>query len=181
MRGHWAGLAVAAATAMAAGGCGEGRAIFNVDVYSFLQAAQREAVPYGAPLPPGVPDTIPALQVNLVPGLSSSVVESVFVTATVDFENSTGTGTVGLEVYLDSLASGVYVGPPAFSLGGAVSGSAITRDTVGIDLPSFLALFTRSTMFLGLRTVSTATSPPVAGTARFTGLRLRIVVQEEVL
>ena len=56
MRAKW--LCLVALTAAAAG-CGEGRAIFDIDVFSFLKSAKADTLPYLGPLPPGVPDTIP--------------------------------------------------------------------------------------------------------------------------
>src|SRR5436190_840466 len=45
-------LGVALGCAVVAAGCGQGRAIFNVDVYSFLKGTGSDTVPYF--LPPGI-------------------------------------------------------------------------------------------------------------------------------
>src|SRR5438046_3719283 len=72
----------------AAVGCGEGRAIFDIDVFSFLSGAKADTLPYVGPLPPGVPDTIPVQNVRS-PGLgSSSVVDTVRFIGSVDFVNA---------------------------------------------------------------------------------------------
>ena len=52
-----------AALAVMAAGCGSGRLIFDIDVFSFLSAAAADTLPYVGPLPPGVPDTIPVQNV----------------------------------------------------------------------------------------------------------------------
>ena len=80
---------------MASAACGEGRAIFNIDVFSFLESSNVDTIPYAGPLPPGVPDTIPVQSIQLLPiGLGNSAVDSVRVTATLDFVNSGGTGSL---------------------------------------------------------------------------------------
>lgn len=180
MRRTSLGLAFAALLASAA--CGEGRAIFNIDVFSFLQSSNVDTIPYFGPLPPGTPDTIPVQQIQLLPiGLGNSIVDSVHVTATLDFVNSSGTGTVGFAIYIDSVP-GVYAGSPAFQVGPVnVTGTTTTQGTLDAELvASLLPLFTRATLYVGARATATATVPPVAGVARVTGLDLRIVVQDQI-
>src|SRR5207247_11209884 len=83
-------------------GCGQGRVIFNVDVYSFLKTANRDTVPYYAPLPPGVPDTIPVQTVNLLPtGAGSSIVASASLTVLLAFGDGPPTGSVTYPLYID--------------------------------------------------------------------------------
>jgi len=48
-------IALALAAALISVGCGEGRAIFNVDVYSFIQGTGNDTVPYLVPA--GISDT----------------------------------------------------------------------------------------------------------------------------
>jgi hypothetical protein len=180
MRRTSLGLAFAAVLASAA--CGEGRAIFNIDVFSFLQSSNVDTIPYFGPLPLGTPDTIPVQQIQLLPiGLGNSIVDSVHVTATLDFVNSNGTGTVGFAIYIDSVP-GVYAGAPAFQVGPVnVTGTTTTQGTLDAELvASLLPLFTRATLYVGARATATATVPPVSGVARVTGLDLRIVVQDQV-
>jgi hypothetical protein len=162
--------------------CGQGKAAFNIDVFSFLDAEQVDTIPYVAPLPPGVPDTIPHQQVTLLPvGLEGSVVDSVHITATLNFVNQNGTGQVGFAIYIDSLPN-VYAQPPAFSIPAvAVSGSNTSQGALDAELvASLLPLFARAQLYIGTRVTATATAPPVNGVARITGLDLRVVLQDKV-
>jgi hypothetical protein len=168
--------------ALAATGCGDGRAIFNIDVFSFMNAQKVDTLPYVGPLPPGVPDTIPHQQVTLLPiGLEGSTVDSVHVTATINFVNQSGTGQVGFAIYIDSVPN-VYASAPAFSIPPVnVSGTATSQGALSAELlASLRPLFARSQLFIGARVTSTATAPPVSGVARITGLDLRIVLQDKV-
>ena len=123
----------------AAVGCGEGRAIFDIDVFSFLKAARADSLPYIGPLPPGVPDTIPVQTVNSLGLSSASIVDTVRLIGSVDFVNSSGTGNVSFQVYFDTVKSTVYSGTPAFSVSGAVTPGVTTTSPFDIpDLPTAL-------------------------------------------
>ncbi len=76
MRAKW--LCLVALTA-AAVGCGEGRAIFDIDVFSFLSNANADTLPYSGPLPP-LQDTIPVQTVNSIGIGGSSIVDTVRLT-----------------------------------------------------------------------------------------------------
>lgn len=168
--------------ALAVAACGEGKAIFNIDVFSFMQAEDADTIPYYSPLPPGVPDTIPVQQIQLLPiGMDQSIVDTVRVMATIDFVNSSGTGTVGFAIYVDSVPN-VYARPPALTVGPvAVSGTNTSQGTINADLVStFLPLFNKTTLYIGARVTATASAPPVQGVARVSSLDLRIVLQERV-
>ncbi|HEY6061542.1 MAG TPA: hypothetical protein VIV10_13205 [Gemmatimonadales bacterium] len=161
--------------------CGEGRLIFDVDVFSFLQGVGQDSLPYLAPSP--LPDTIPVQQVNgLVTGLGSSVVESVTVSGAVDFVNATGTGTVGLKIYLDTMPA-LYADTPAVIVvpvnvtPGATSSTPF-QGTVPAVLNQRLL---NTTIYVGMRAIATATSGTVTGKAHLTALRLRIVVQDKLV
>lgn len=180
MRHSTLGLMLAALVAAAA--CGEGKAIFNIDVFSFMQASDVDTIPYYAPVPPGTPDTIPVQEVQLLPiGLEQSIVDTVRVTATINFVNSSGAGNVGFAIYIDSVPN-VYAGAPAFSVGPVpVSGTNTSQGVLDADLVStLLPLFSRATVFIGARVTATATAPPVQGVARVGSLDLRIVLQERI-
>ncbi len=170
----WTAMLLAAVT-----GCGEGRAIFDIDVFSFLKSAKADTLPYIGPLPPGVPDTIPVQTVNSLGLATSSIVDTVRLTGTVDFVNATGTGNVNFQVYFDSVKSTVYTGAPAFSVSGPVTPGATTTSPFDIpDLPTALKpLFLASTVYVGVRASATGT---VQGTAKLTALRARIVIQEKI-
>lgn len=176
-------LAVTLGTSLTAwSACGGGRAIFNIDVFSFLETSNVDTIPYYAPLPPGTPDTIPVQEIQMLPiGLGNSVVDSVHVTATLNFVNSGGTGTVGFAIHIDSVPN-VYAQPAAFQVGPVnVTGTNTTQGVLDAELvASLLPLFTRSTLFIGAKVTSTASVPPVTGVARITGLDLRIVLQDQI-
>jgi hypothetical protein len=176
MRAKWLCLVALAA---AAAGCGEGRAIFDIDVFSFLSAANADQLPYVGPLPPGVPDTIPVQTVNSLGIGSSSLVDTVRLIGSVDFVNSSGTGSVTFQVYFDSAKSTVYTGAPAFSVSGPVTPGATTTSPFDIpDLPTALKpLFLASKVYIGIRVSPTGT---ISGTAKLSALRARIVIQDKI-
>jgi hypothetical protein len=168
-------------TAALAAACGEGRAIFTVDVFSFLQSAQHDTLSYFAPLPLGTPDTIPEQKINVLPvGSGSSVVDSARLTGTVAFENSSGTGNLMFKLYIDTVP-GVYARAALDSVAGAVSGTATTLSPFTFDVKgAALQFFTSTQVYVGIRVVATATSPPVRGKAHLTALVLRVVLQDKV-
>jgi hypothetical protein len=166
-------VVIVAATALS---CGEGNVIFNVDVYSFLKGVGQDSVPYVAPSPF---DTISPQAVNLLPtGLGSSVVESVTVAGTVDYNNSMGSGTVGLELYIDTVPD-VYAGTPAFAVAPvAVTAGDTVRAPFQGDVNSlFHQLFLAQKVYVGMRVVATGAA---AGVARLSALGLRIVIQDKI-
>jgi len=180
MRAKW--LWVVALTAAAAG-CGEGRAIFDIDVFSFLSSANADILPYRGPLL-GLPDTIPAQTMNSLGIGSASLVDTVRLTGTVSFVNDSGTGTVTFQVYFDSLADSVYTGAPAFGVTADVRPGVTTDSVIDIpDLPTALKpLFLASKVYVGIRASATPAplSGPVRGTAKLTALRARIVIQDKI-
>ncbi|HYT05458.1 MAG TPA: hypothetical protein VEM13_11330 [Gemmatimonadales bacterium] len=182
MNAKWLGVALAA---VVAAGCGQGRAIFDIDVYSFLSSAKADTLPYVGPLPPGVPDTIPVQTINSL-GVTSSIVDTVLVTGTVSFVNETDTGTVVFQVYFDSLPNTVYTSPSAFGVTADVFPASTTDSSFSVNLPDALKpLFLASKVYVGLRASATpggASSPsgPVKGTAKLTALRARVVIQDKI-
>jgi len=171
-----------AALAVMAAGCGSGRLIFDIDVFSFLSAAAADTLPYVGPLPPGVPDTIPVQTVKSLGIGSSSIVDTVRFSGAVDFVNNTGTGNVVFAVYFDSVKSNVYTGTPAFSVSGAVTPGTTTHSTFDIpDIQTALKpLFLATTIYVGIRASATPTAGTMSGTAKLTALRARIVVQDQI-
>jgi hypothetical protein len=175
----WTTVLLAAVTA-----CGEGRAVFDIDVFSFLAPSGADAVPYLGPLPPGVPDSIPPQAMNSIGIGASSLVDTVRLTGTIAFENATGTGTVTFQVFFDTLADSVYTGVPAFGATANVTPGATTVSTIAIpDVDATLKpMFLASTVYVGIKAAATPTPPsgPVQGTARLTALRARIVIQDKI-
>ena len=175
-------LICVAALAAVAAGCGQGRVIFDIDVFSFLHTSNADTLPYLGPLPPGFPDTIPVQTVRSLGIGSSSIVDTVHLSGAVDFVNATGSGNVVFAVYFDSVKSTVYAGTPAFSVSGAVTPGTTTHST--FDIPdiqtSFKPLFLASTVYVGIRATATPSAGTVQGTAKLTALRARIVVQDKI-
>ena len=172
-----------AALAAVAAGCGEGRLIFNIDVFSFLHTSSADQLPYRGPLL-GFPDTIPVQSVRSLGIGSSSIVDTVRFSGSVDFVNDSGAGTVQFALYFDSVASNVYNVAPAFSVSGTVTPGQPT--TVPFDIPDIQTtlkpLFLASTVYVGIRAAATPTLPStvVRGTAILTALQARIVVKDKI-
>ena len=171
------------ALAVMAAGCGEGRLIFNIDVFSFLHTANADSLPYRGPILL-FPDTIPVQSVQSLGIGSSSIVDTVRFTGTVNFVNDSGTGTVQFALYFDSVASNVYNTTPAFSVSGTVTPGQPTP--VPFDIPDIQTalkpLFLRSSMYVGIKAVATPTAPStvVRGTAILTALQARIVITDKI-
>src|SRR2546426_7555599 len=154
------GLGVALLAALAVG-CGEGRAIFNVDVYSFLKGTGRDTVPYF--VPPGPPvDTSSVQHINL-PGAGSSIVDTVHAIGGVTFLNTGGSGTIRFQIYVaaDSLgtynASALAVSVPAPPAGPA----PVPGPPVGLDADfsnAVNSVFTQSDLWVRLVAQVSATS-----------------------
>ena len=170
------------ALAAVAAGCGEGRLIFNIDVFSFLHSSAADTLPYVGPLPPGIPDTIPVQTVKSLGIGTSSIVDTVHLSGAVDFVNATGSGNVLFAVYFDSVKSTVYTGTPAFSVSGTVTPGNTTHSP--FDIPdiqtSLKPLFLSSTIYVGIRASATPTAGTLSGTAKLTALHARIVVKDKI-
>jgi len=103
MRATWLWMTVLAGLAA---GCGKGEAIFNVNVYSFLPATQ-DTVPYFIP-PNTTADTGSVPQKITLPGVGSSIVDSIQIFGTLDLYNQSGTGTIGLQLFMAADSAGTY-------------------------------------------------------------------------
>src|SRR4029077_18353090 len=125
MRAKWLWmLAIAAVMA----GCGQGHAIFIVDVYSFIKGTGADSIPYF--VPPGSDSASSTPQLINLPGAGSSFVDSVTVNGKVNLENQSGTGTIGLQLFLAADSAGTFA-PSALALTlphSAVSGTQATPD-----------------------------------------------------
>src|SRR5438874_8381013 len=176
-------LGVALGCAVVAAGCGQGRAIFNVDVYSFLKGTGSDTVPYF--LPPGISgDTASTPQKVNLPGVGSSIVDSVRAFGTLDLRNATGSGTIGLDVYLAADAPGTN-NPSAKAIMvpiKTVSGTNTTPDTIRADLTTaFNSLFAGTQLWI--RFVANGSADPgvtpLQGTAVLTSLQLTVIISDK--
>ena len=165
--------------------CGEGRAIFNVDVHSFLAGTGSDTVPYVIPV--GLTDTLqsPARQINLPPGLSNSIVDSVRITTGgADLVNTAGTGSIGFQLYIAADAAGA-LSPSALAINipaAAVNGAQTVSVAITGDLsPALNSLFTREAIFVSVGAVGTnGGAVPVTGQMVLTSLQVRVVIKEQI-
>jgi hypothetical protein len=61
--------ALAAVLLVVVTACGQGKAIFNVDVYSFMAGTGKDTIPYA--IPPALPARPGSLRVQLPPGFAA--------------------------------------------------------------------------------------------------------------
>ena len=176
--------ALVLAAALVSAACGEGRAIFNVDVYSFLAGTGKDTIPYL--IPPFTTGSASTEQkINLPPGFGSSIVDSVRITSGgANLVNTGGTGTIGLELYVaaDSLRT---FNPSALALSipaTAVNGVGTVPVVISGDLsPGLNSLFTQSTIWIRIRAIgNNPGAAPVTGDMALTSLQVRVVLQDKI-
>lgn len=176
-------LAAAAGAAALALGCGEGHAIFDVDVLSFLGGQGNDTVPYA--IPGNTSGTVdnPPVRVTLLKGLGNSTVDSVTLTVSADVENRTDSGNVQFLVFFSSDSAGLYSTTPYAQASVRVVG-ADTQPLAPAPIPLVAdSIFGQDQIFVGIR-VAVAVDPPsgptMNGTLRLTAVRLRIVLQDHL-
>src|SRR5438034_10317496 len=106
MKAKWLGVTLLVAVAAA---CGEGHAIFSIDVYSFMTGTGSDTLRVPPDPLPGLPPASPPVQDSIIPvgvdlpsAMSSSIVDTVLLNGSLDVTNSTGTGTFSYEVFFSS-------------------------------------------------------------------------------
>jgi len=181
MKATASALIVAAALLSAA--CGEGRAIFNVDVHSFLTGTGKDTVPYI--IPPNTTDSAATFQrVQLPPGFGNSFVESATLTGTGDMRNTAGAGTIGLRIYIAVDSASTLDSATAFALGtsnASVSGTTVTPISISGGLtPAVLDAFSNSEVWIRVvaRGQNASLVNQVTGKMVLTALVLRVVLQD---
>jgi hypothetical protein len=163
--------------------CGQGHAIFNVDVYSFLKGTGDDSIPYF--VPPGPPASASSTPRRIdLPGAGSSIVDSVLVNGKVNFENQAGTGTIGLQLYLDSTATGTMnASALALTVPDAnVSNNTATPDTIIGRLSSnVISLLAGKQVWVRFQATGSNSSAVLLlqGTAVLKGLRLTVVMNDK--
>src|SRR2546425_1430286 len=182
--------------AAVAAGCGQGRAIFSIDVHSFMTGSGRDTLrlpPDPLPgLPPGltpVRDSITPVGVDLPTAMSSSIVDTVTLTGNLDVTNPTSSGSLSYDVFFASVADPavVYGGAPALTIG-PTSFPAGTTTSVPITSQNLAAVvgdaFKGSGLYVGIRAVISNTEPPLGPdlktTLKLTQLQARIVFQDKI-
>ncbi len=184
MKARWLGLVLTAAALGA--GCGAGRAIFNVDIFSFLQGTGKDTVHYTAP--PSLSATFQnaPIAVNLVPGAGSSIVDTVRFTGNANVENRTGSGRMTFKVFISADTNAVYTDPsgPAITVGPATIPGPGTTTSLPISadlLAAFRDRFTQSKLFVGVQASVTSNAGAIFdGRLRLTALSARIVFQDKL-
>ncbi len=181
MRAQWLSLVCLAGLAA---GCGKGEAIFNVDVYSFLPATE-DTVPYV--IPPSTPsiDTGSVPQKINLPGVGSSIVDSITILGTLDLHNQSGTGTLGLQLFMASDSIGTYNASAAVLTVAprSVSGTTVIPDTVqGRLLSSADSLFTKAQVWVRVAAEGSNADPvnPVIGKMVLTSLLLSVFINDKI-
>jgi hypothetical protein len=169
--------------------CGQGRVIFNVDVFSWLNGSVNDTVPYAAPPFASLDTTNAAQKITLVPGLGSSGIDTVKVSGTADVRNQTGgPGTLRLQMYLATDSAGTYgAGKDSlFTTGNTVNLTAgVNTQVLPLNVanlsPSGNALFNKSAIWIRIAARITNSSGAVMqGKIVLTSLNLRVVVQDNI-
>jgi hypothetical protein len=177
--------ALVLAAALLSAACGPGRAIFNVDVYSFLAGTGKDTVTYA--IPPSSTDSAATFQrLSLPPGFGSSVVESATLTGAADLRNSAGTGTLGFRLYVAADSASTLDSATAFAFGtsnASVSGTNVTPITLSGGLtPAVLQAFTQANVWVRIVAKGQNADPinPVIGKMVLTALDLRVVMLDKI-
>lgn len=162
--------------------CGQGRAIFNVDVLSFIGQQGNDTVPYA--IPGGSSGTVdnPPVKVTLLRGLGNSTVDSVTLNVGAMVQNRTDSGKVKFQIFFSGSQANVYSGPPyaqdsAFVRPGADT-VALAPGPVPITADS---IFGQTEIYVGVRlSIAAGPGPTMSGNLRLSKIILRIVLQDQI-
>jgi hypothetical protein len=176
--------ALAAALVVLVAACGEGKAIFNVDVYSFMVGTGKENTSYS--IPPATSGSVSTFQkVQLPPGFGSSIVDSVRITVgSANLINTAGAGSLGISFYFATDSAGTLSGPSALDIPPTnVSGNNTFPVLISGDLsPAIHGVFASDSVWMRLVVTGTNTGvTPVTGTSALTALVIRVVLQDKIL
>ncbi len=162
-------------------GCGEGRAIFNVDVLSY-KPGLADTVPYVVPGGTAITNVRDSFALTLPGGLGNSTVDSVSLLYGATVLNAAGVGKFKLEVFFSTNPGTVFTSPVRF----ADSANVVGPDTqvIGpISVPLFAdTLFSKNELWVGVRASVVANpGPSLSGrVVPVSVLRLRIVLQDKI-
>ena len=169
-------LATVGAIALA---CGQGRAIFNVDVLSFMQSAKDDTLAYSIPLVgSATTDGVP-VRVGLIPGLGANSADSVTFTVGANVENQTGAGSFRFQLLFSPDSAGAYTSIDTVGTGTAsvtnvqTAPLTITKTIIGDPV------FSNSEVWVLLRSFETVTTAPMAGVLRLNQFRVRLVIRDK--
>lgn len=161
--------------------CGQGRAILNVDVLSFLSASDStKSYNVIGGLPPV--DSTVSRQFTLPPGFGKSKVDSVSASFSSVLQNTAGGGRVTIQVFFSKTQGSLFTGTPYLTDStGHVSGvQTVPLGTNSVSLAD--SVFKTDSLWVGIRArITTDPGPNMVGQVRLTDLRLRIVLQDKIL
>jgi hypothetical protein len=183
MKAKASALVVVAALLSAA--CGEGRAIFNVDIYSFMAGSGSDTIPYA--FLPGATDTLsPApIEMNLPPGFGSSIVDTILITrGGARYVNDSGTATIGFQIFLAATDTGTQ-NPAALAINVTPTGvsgpDTVTVPITGDVSDALETLFTKSTLWVRIAAIGNNSGATlVTGRMVLDSLQIRVVIQDKV-
>ncbi len=162
--------------------CGEGKAIFNVDVYSFMEGTGKDTIPYVIATSSDSASTFQ--RILLPPGFGSSIVDSVRITTgNAKLINSAGSGTIGLHLHFAADSAGMTTAPAALSIGPtSVTGADTVPVAISGDLSSTVnTLFTRDTLWMRITATGTKSGlTAMTGKGALTALVIRVVLQDRI-
>ena len=163
--------------------CGKGRAIFNVDAYSFMSGTGKDTIPYA--IPPFTSASASTFQkISLPPGFGSSVVDSVRITnGAANLMNTAGTGTIGFQLRFAGDSAGTLTAPVALNIPATtVNGAGTVPVIITGDLSSVDSLFTQQTVWVRITATGTNSAATlVTGKGVLTALMIRVVLQDKIL
>lgn len=175
--------AFAVALLVVVSACGQGHAIFNIDVLSFMQGTGKDTIPYF--ISPATSASASTVQsITLPPGFGSSVVDSVRITiGSANLVNTGGSGTMGFQLYFAADSAGTYTAPVALNVPNtAVNGVQTVSVTITGDLTGLVdSLFRQDSVFMRIATTGTNNGlTNVTGTCILTALVIRVVLQDKI-
>ena len=162
--------------------CGPGRAIFNVDVQSFMAGSGKDTIPYI--IPPGGGSASTFQRINLPPGFGSSAVDTVrILNGGLNLINTAGTGQIGFQFFFAGDSVGTLTAPAALTIPvTSISGSQTVPVVLSGDFSSTVnSLFTQEQLWV--RIAATGTNgglTPVTGKGVITALVIRVIVQDKL-
>jgi len=179
MKAKWIGAGATAALAAALTlACGEGHAIFDVDVFSFLKSGA-DTLHYTVPIVIDSTVKNTPIKMSLVGGFGKSVVDTVTITAGGNLVNNSGSGTVTFRLFFAADSATTYSGAPVLTAGGTVGGPGTTPIGAQATLIAD-TLFNRQTLWVGVQAQVHVTAAPLDGKVQVTALRLRIVLKPKL-
>ena len=169
-----------AAIVAAAAACGEGRAIFNVDVLSFIITQGDSTVPYIVPgATSATIDT--SAKVTVLKGLGNSTVDSVTLRVGTILQNDSGAGRVKFQFFFSGSQATLFTGTPYAEDSAIVNGQQDDTLTLG-PIPLVAdSIFGQDQIYAGVRLSVTANpGSTMGGRLKLSEISLRIVLQDHV-